>query len=270
MGRETRMNRCGHFHISNRGVGLREVFLSNEDRVFFISLMCDAAKRYEFTVHGYALISNGYNMVVETTKNNLSHIMKQINGQYTSYFNRRYGRRGHLWEGRFKSWYIEDRGFILEILTYIEHLPVYTGSATEKEHYHYSTYRQFIGIDERLTCLQGSIVFQAFNSSEQIKEFFSRPVDIARINRIHDLLKKLNKSLTRKPKKSLPPLETSFFPKEGSKEERDRKVFEAYKKGYSQASIGMALGISQQAVYKIVKKISNKQIPQPEKTKACL
>ncbi len=264
------MNRCGHFHISNRGVGLREVFLSNEDRVFFISLMCDAAKRYEFTVHGYALISNGYNMVVETTKNNLSHIMKQINGQYTSYFNRRYGRRGHLWEGRFKSWYIEDRGFILEILTYIEHLPVYTGSATEKEHYHYSTYRQFIGIDERLTCLQGSIVFQAFNSSEQIKEFFSRPVDIARINRIHDLLKKLNKSLSRKPKKSLPPLETSFFPKEGSKEERDRKVFEAYKKGYSQASIGMALGISQQAVYKIVKKISNKQIPQPEKTKACL
>ncbi len=270
MGRETRMNRCGHFHISNRGVGLREVFLSNEDRVFFISLMCDAAKRYEFTVHGYALISNGYNMVVETTKNNLSHIMKQINGQYTSYFNRRYGRRGHLWEGRFKSWYIEDRGFILEILTYIEHLPVYTGSATEKEHYHYSTYRQFIGIDERLTCLQGSIVFQAFNSSEQIKEFFSRPVDIARINRIHDLLKKLNKSLSRKPKKSLPPLETSFFPKEGSKEERDRKVFEAYKKGYSQASIGMALGISQQAVYKIVKKISNKQIPQTEKTKACL
>ncbi len=269
MGRETRMNRCGHFHISNRGVGLREVFLSNEDRVFFISLMCDAAKRYEFTVHGYALISNGYNMVVETTKNNLSHIMKQINGQYTSYFNRRYGRRGHLWEGRFKSWYIEDRGFILEILTYIEHLPVYTGSATEKEHYHYSTYRQFIGIDERLSCLQGSIVFQAFNSSEQIKEFFSRPVDIARINRIHDLLKKLNKSLSRKPKKSLPPLETSFFPK-GSKEERDRKVFEAYKKGYSQASIGMALGISQQAVYKIVKKISDKQIPQPEKTKACL
>ncbi len=248
---------------------MREVFLSNEDRVFFISLMCDAAKRYEFTVHGYALISNGYNMVLETTRNNLSHIMKQINGQYTSYFNRRYGRRGHLWEGRFKSWYIEDRGFILEILAYIEHLPVYTGSATEKEHYLYSTYRQFIGIDERLSCLHGSIVFKAFNSSEQIKEFFGRPVDIARINRIHDLLKKLNRTLSGKPKKSLPPLDPSFFPKD-SKEERDIKVFEAYKKGYSQASIGMALGISQQAVYKIIKKVSERDAHRPVETGACL
>jgi hypothetical protein len=256
MPRDERIDHSGYYHVSNRGVGLREVFLSNEDRIFFITLMCDAAKHYNFCIHGYALISNGYNIIIETKKNNLSHIMKQINGQYTSYFNRRCRRRGHLWEGRFKSWYMEDKGFILEILAYIEHLPVYTGSATEKQHYTYSTYRQFIGIDERLPCLHDSIVFQQFNTLSQIKEFFNKPINIERINSIHQRLKKESRKKPKRPPKDLRVLHLCDI--EGhTKVERDKKILKAYKDGHSQAKIGMVLGISQQAVYKIIKKISD-------------
>ena len=255
MSRAVRIDNSGYYHLSNRGVGLREIFLSNEDRIFFITLMCKCAKHYEFSIHGYALVSNGYNLLIETSKNNLSHIMKLINGQYTSYFNRRYKRRGHLWEGRFNSWYIEDKGFVLDILAYIEHLPVYTGSATEKQHYTYSTYRQFIGIDERLPCLHNSIVFKQFNTLSQIKDFFGKPVDIGRINSIHQLLKKQNNKKTKRPKKTLGTLCETELNAE-TKEQRDSNIYKAYKAGHSQAKIGMALGISQQAVYKIVKKIA--------------
>jgi REP element-mobilizing transposase RayT/Mor family transcriptional regulator len=255
MPRAERIDHSGYYHLSNRGVGLREVFLSNEDRIFFITLMCNSARHYEFSIHGYALISNGYNLLIETSKNNLSHIMKLINGQYTSYFNRRYKRRGHLWEGRFKSWRIEDKGFILDILAYIEHLPVYTGSATEKQHYSYSTYRQFIGIDERLPCLHNSIVFQQFNTLSQIKAFFSKPVDIERINSIHQRLKKESRKKPKRPKKALRTLALSDL-EDITKQERDKKIYKAYKAGHSQAKIGSTLGISQQAVYKIIKRIS--------------
>ena len=253
MSRALRIDQTGFYHVSNRGVGLREVFLSNEDRIYFIRLMCQYAAHYEFHVHGYAIISNGYNILIETTRNNLPHIMKALNGQYTSYFNRKYLRKGHLWQGRYESWYIEDKGFILEILRYIEHLPVYTGSATEKQHYSYSSYRQFIGIDERLSCMMNSIVFQQFNTFSEIKSFFNKPVDTVRINRIHQLLKKHNRQQKIRPKKKLPDLTEAYFVCE-CKEERDKKIYRAYKKGYSQAYIGSLLCISQQAVYKIIKK----------------
>ncbi|MCF6201187.1 MAG: transposase, partial [Hydrogenimonas sp.] len=104
MPRSKRVSICGYYHVSNRGAGLCEVFLRDEDRLFFIMQMCGFSKQYQFTIHGYALLSNGYNILIETTKENLPHIMKSINGQYTSYFNRKYGRRGYLWEGRYQSW----------------------------------------------------------------------------------------------------------------------------------------------------------------------
>ncbi len=255
MARERRMDSSGYYHLSNRGVGLREVFLSNEDRILFITLMSNAAKQYDFVVHGYALLSNGYNLLIETSKNNLSHIMKHINGYYTAYFNRQYRRRGHLWEGRFKSWHLPDDGFVLDILAYIEHLPLYTGIATDKQHYFYASYRQFIGIDERLPCLTNSVIFKRFNTLMEIKSFFAAPVDIERINRIHQLLKNESKKRLVRPKKTLEPLELSHFHAE-SKEEKYQKIYEAYKNGHSQAKIGMVLDVSQQAIYKIVKKLS--------------
>lgn len=255
MGRRPRIDTTGYYHITNRGVGLREVFLSHEDRIYFITLLCEQSKHYQYYLHGYALVSNGYNILIQTTKNNLSQIMKLINGQYTSYFNRKYKRAGHLWEGRFKSWYITDKGFLLDILAYIEHLPMYTGSATEKETYLYASYRQFIGIDERLPCISHSIVFKKFNTRTHIKSFFNKPVDIERINRIHALLKKQTKKHSRPPKKPLKALKASYF-KAINIEERNKKIYKAYQAGYSQSSIGLTIGISQQAVHKIIKKIS--------------
>ncbi|MCF6201789.1 MAG: hypothetical protein L3J42_06680, partial [Hydrogenimonas sp.] len=130
------------------------------------------------------------------------------------------------------------------------------GIATEKSGYRFSSYRQFVGIDERLPCLVNSIVFKRFNTISQIKEFFSRPVDIERIQRIHQLLKQKSKNCRYStPKKRLPPLCTSEFEVQ-DRLQRDIKIYEAYKKGYSQASIGRAVGISQQAVHKIIKKLT--------------
>jgi REP element-mobilizing transposase RayT len=256
MPREKRLDNSGYYHISNRGVGLREVFLSHEDRIFFITLLCTCAKQYDFQIHSYALISNGYNLLIKTNKNNLSHIMKLINGQYTSYFNRRYHRAGHLWEGRFKSWYLPDEGFVLEILAYIEYLPVATGLSVEKQNYIYASYRQFIGIDERLPCLLHSIVFRKFNTLQEIKNFFNKPIDVERINSIHRFLKKSNNKEKKTPKKTLSTLTEKDFNFD-SIQDRNKKIYQIYHEGYSQAQIGTILGISQQAVYKIIKKVSS-------------
>lgn len=255
MGRALRRSTAGYYHLVNRGVGLREVFLNREDRIFFIKLVCNYATEHTYVLHGYALVQNGYNILIETKKDNLSSIMKLINAQYTYYYNKKYGRRGYLWEGRFKSWYITNEDLVLDIIGYIEYLPLYIGKVKEKEKSFYSCYRQFVGIDQRLSCLYDSIIFKRFNSIVQIKDFFNKPVDVRYINRMHESLKKNSTIEKIQKNKVLTPLTKDDF-SSLSIVERNNKIYTIYHSGYSQAKIAKVLGITQQAVHKIIKKIA--------------
>jgi len=250
MRRENRVNIAGLYHVSNRGVGLRDIFISHEDKAYFISTLCKLSQNYTFIVHSFAIISNGYNIIVETKKENLSLIMQVLNTRYAAYFNSKYGRRGHLWEKRFKSWHINDRVFLLELVAYIEYLPVYTDAAVSKERYLYASYRQFVGLDKRLVCLDESIIFTKFHSIKEIKSFFSQKINLSRINAIHT-------SFNKKPLRQLKNKSDDigkYFNNLKDNKERNKKIISAYQDGYSQAKIGKALGISQQAVHKIIQK----------------
>ncbi len=50
--------------------------------------------------------------------------MKQVNSNYAIYFNKKYKRSGHLWQGRYKSWYIINQEYLYTLFRYIEHNPV--------------------------------------------------------------------------------------------------------------------------------------------------
>ena len=255
MPRTFRVHSPGFYHLANRGVGLREVFLTDEDRLFFINFLCNLSHDMSFKLHGYALVSNGYNLLMETTHENLSEIMRTLNGAYARYFNRRTGRRGHVWEGRFRSWKIEDALMALDILSYIESLPEYTGSVTDRVSYRYACYRQFTGKDEILPCLKDSIIFVHFNSHEEIESFLDKPIDVVQINRMHEMLRKASFATVLQQRSALPPLNESFFTAP-TREERNQKIHRAYRQGYSQRTIASVLGISQQAIHKIIKKAS--------------
>ena len=252
MGRAIRQNIAGVYHLANRGVGLREVFLSKDDKLFFIQLICSNAFEYQYILHAYALVNNGYNMLIETSKDNLSSIMKVINARYSIYFNKKYGRRGYLWEGRFKSWFVTQESLMLDIIAYIEHLPIYTGATKTKESSYYSSYRQFIGLDQCLNCLRDSLIFKKFNHINLIKIFFNKAINIQYINNLHEKLK--IQVIHKKHKNKLPVLKKDMY-KSLTKEERNEKIYSLYKEGYTQVSLGKAFNISQQAVYSIIKKI---------------
>lgn len=255
MPRANRVTQTGYYYLTNRGAGYRDVFLGHQDKIFFIELFCNYAKHYEYNVHGYVLISNSYHIIIETKKNNLPAIMRSINGDYAKYFNKKIGRVGHLWEGRYKSWYTKNPNFLLELIAYIEYLPSFAGETFDRESYFYSGYRQFVGTDERLPCMLESIVFKKFNKVSDIRKFFEKDIDFERISSIQKLLKAQSRKHPRRPKKKKSPLTINYFSDVSNKKERNIQIFRAYKEGYAQADIGLVLGISQQAVHKIIKKL---------------
>ncbi len=127
MARRVRIEEIGFYHIINRGVEHRTVFLSDDDRDKFIDIIDETADLYKFIMHSFCLMDNHYHLLIEITKTNLSLIMRQINSKYAIYFNKKYNRVGHLWQGRFQSWYIYDESYLFSLVKYIECNPIKAG-----------------------------------------------------------------------------------------------------------------------------------------------
>ena len=94
MPRKPRIEIAGYYHIVNRGVEQRRVFLKEEDYEYFEELMCLYAKSYGITLHNYCLMGNHYHLLIEIQQENLSKFMRQLNMNYAIYFNK--GFRGQV------------------------------------------------------------------------------------------------------------------------------------------------------------------------------
>ena len=86
-----------------------------------------------------------YHVLMETPTGNLSQIMLHINGAYTTYFNIKRNRSGHLFHGRYKAILVEFDEYALELSRYIHLNPVRAGMVIRPEEYAWSSYNSFIG-----------------------------------------------------------------------------------------------------------------------------
>ena len=90
-------------------------------------------------------MSNHYHLLLETPGGNLSQIMRHINGAYTTYFNIKRKRAGHLFQGRFKAILVEADEYLTELSRYIHLNPVRIGIVVKPEEFKWSSYRSYTG-----------------------------------------------------------------------------------------------------------------------------
>ncbi len=256
MARLPRIDLAGYHHVVNRGVEKRKIFLANEDYEKFLKLLCQICEQFEVTLHSYCLMSNHYHLLIETHQENLSKVMRAINAQYATYFNKKYKRVGHLWQGRFKSWFVTDDAYLYTLIKYIEFNPLKAKMVKKLNDYPYSSYRTFNETQKPITCLLESIMLTEFSGREDRVEFFESWYD-------EDVLREIKKS-SRLVVSSMGsnelPLEAlkSLFKMYSDKNARNMKIIEAVEKGYSQHAIAKVLGVSQGTVSHVIKKYRDK------------
>jgi REP element-mobilizing transposase RayT len=252
MPRKPRIEIAGYYHIINRGVEQRVVFKEKDDYEYFEDLMCFYAKSYDITLHNYCLMSNHYHLLIEIREENLSKFMRQLNMNYAIYFNKKYKRVGHLWQGRFKSWIVTDIAYLYTLMLYIEQNPLKANMVKTLEAYPYSSYNYFLN-SEIPECLQDSWIVQNHgNDHEAIKAMLNSPIDMSQLQE----MKKVS-SLVEAPNIDKKPNEKvlrQMFQKVGDIKDRNAIVVQAYKEGYSQQMIAKVLGITQQAVFGVIKR----------------
>jgi len=125
MARQLRIEFPGAFyHVTARGNERKAVFKSIKDREKFYSYLESASNRYGAVIHAYCLMDNHCHILIETPLGNLSKIMQHINSAYTTYFNIKRERSGHLFQGRYKSILVEVDEYAKELSRYIHLNPV--------------------------------------------------------------------------------------------------------------------------------------------------
>ncbi|MHC4176327.1 MAG: transposase [Planctomycetota bacterium] len=132
------------YHVTSRGNERKPIVRDDADRQERLDWLRRTVETYGWRLHAFVLMRNHDHVFVETPEPNLSAGMQYLNGSYTSYFNRRHRRCGHLLQGRFKGHLIEQEGYFLEVSRYIHLNPVRAKAVARPEDYHWSSYQGYI------------------------------------------------------------------------------------------------------------------------------
>lgn len=159
---------CPH-HVLHRGNRKENLFFDDSDRLVYLRLMRDACKKYRTFIWTYTLMDNHvHHVAVPERQDSLHKTIKVAHGDYTSYLNNKYGLVGHAWQGRFKSFPM-DEPYCLNAIRYIERNPVRAGMVKRAEDYLWSSAAAHCGLrDDLLLSGNCPLILQIKNWSEWV------------------------------------------------------------------------------------------------------
>ena len=129
-----------HHHLVQRGNNSQHVFLDKKDYLRYLGLLEKYSIRYQVKILAYCLMSNHVHiLVIPAAADSLAGMMRSVAGRYSLYFNRKYERKGRLWESRFYSSVIEADSYLWSVALYIEWNPVRAGAVAAPESWRYSS-----------------------------------------------------------------------------------------------------------------------------------
>jgi len=147
------------YHVTSRGNRGEPIFADDADRAALLQTVGDAAERFDAALLAFCLMGNHYHFVLRTHQPNLSRLMRQVNGVYTQAFNRRHGKAGHLFQGRFKAILVDSDAYLLAVCRYVELNPVRARLADDPAAWRWSSCRAHLGLAEAPAWLDSTALF---------------------------------------------------------------------------------------------------------------
>ncbi len=112
------------YHVMARGNERKDIFRDDRDRQRLLDALAATVEQFGLRVYAYCLMPNHYHLIVGTPRGNLSRAMAWLQTTYTTRFNARHRRRGHLFQGRFKAQLVEADEYGQWLVQYVHLNPV--------------------------------------------------------------------------------------------------------------------------------------------------
>lgn len=174
----------GYYHLYNRGVEKRDIFLDEQDHSVFLHYL----KKYlnplsaegsdphplskDISLLSFCLMPNHFHLFVKQNSiNGITKFVRAICTNYVMYFNKKYERVGTLFQGKYKAVLVDSDTYSLHLSRYI-HLNPYPGS--DPKLYPYSSYKYYLG-QKRADWINTEEVLSFFKTARKthLKDYLS-------------------------------------------------------------------------------------------------
>ena len=163
------LSESGYVHVYSRGNAKQILFEQRSDYIFYLNQLRRFSSEMNVAVCAFCLMENHVHLLVYDKEQNISGFMGKLNVTYSGYFNHKYGRTGHLFEGRFKSNPIESEEYLLKAFRYILNNPRQAGIC-QPEDYPWSSYSRY-GFSNSF--VDTSVFVELIGDAEKYKVFIA-------------------------------------------------------------------------------------------------
>ena len=133
------------YHVLTRGNHRQAIFHDDADRAYYLERLEHYRRRYGFRLYAYVLMTNHVHLLLETEKVPLAKIMQGLQFTYSRYYNRRYHKVGHLFQGRYRAILVDRNAYLLELVRYLHLNPARLRQPVDPQHYRWSSHQAYLG-----------------------------------------------------------------------------------------------------------------------------
>ena len=134
-------------HVILRGNNRQPIVLDDTDRSALLAHLAAAADAHQVALHAYVLMDDHLHLLLTPPDATaLPRTVQALGRAYVRQFNRRHGRTGTLWEGRYRSTVIEADTWLLPCMAHLDWHPVQAGLVAEPADYRWSSHRHWRGL----------------------------------------------------------------------------------------------------------------------------
>jgi putative transposase len=162
------------YHVIARGNQRQDIFLAEEDFKTYLSYLSEYKSKYSFYVYAFALMRNHVHLLVEVKDTSLSRIMQVLQFRYTRFFNKRYRKVGHLFQGRYRAILCDKDQYLLELTRYIHLNPVRAGIVEVPEKYPWTGHLSYLGKEKNPLVDSAFVLHQFGRSRSQARRSYRR------------------------------------------------------------------------------------------------
>jgi len=125
MARKPRIHYPGAlYHSINRGNQRKPIYLSEDDFLFMLDTLAQAATKYGALIHAFCLMTNHFHLLLQVQDVPLQTIMRSCLTAYAKHFNRTHNKTGHVFQGRYRAILCQKESYLLELARYIHLNPL--------------------------------------------------------------------------------------------------------------------------------------------------
>ncbi len=132
------------YHVMCRGNQGQSIFRDDRDRQRYVELLKESRQRFGYRLYAYVLMGNHVHQLIEIGQTPLSKVMQNILFRYTRYWNARYRKIGHLFQGRYKAILCEKESYLLELIRYLHLNPVRSKMVRDPGRYGWSSHKAYL------------------------------------------------------------------------------------------------------------------------------